>query len=107
MSRNIADELVASMEQAVDMMQGKKKAGHVWTPADIDVKSIRQKRELSQAAFARRYGFSVGAVRDWEQRRRRPEKAARTLLLLIQRESEAVERVLNAIPNIGRHHSSL
>lgn len=51
---------------------------------------------LSQRAFAERYGFSAAAVRDWEQGRRTPEKAARTLLMLIDREPEAVERVLGA-----------
>ncbi|GBR61476.1 XRE family transcriptional regulator [Acetobacter senegalensis DSM 18889] len=41
-----------------------------------------------------RYGFSAAAVRDWEQKRRTPEKAARTLLMLIDKEPQAVERVL-------------
>lgn len=40
---------------------------------------------LTREAFANHYGFSRNAVRDWEQGVRRPEKAARTLLLVIDR----------------------
>ncbi|MDR3506858.1 MAG: helix-turn-helix domain-containing protein [Caulobacteraceae bacterium] len=63
-------------------------------PADIDVHAIRQAQELTQEAFAKRYGFSAAVVRNWEQGRRRPNQAARILLMLIQNEPEAVRRVL-------------
>ncbi|MBB2205900.1 helix-turn-helix domain-containing protein [Gluconacetobacter takamatsuzukensis] len=92
---NIADELVASMAQAVEIMEGRMKPGRVWTPpATVDVRQIRAKTGLTREAFANHYGFSRNAVRDWEQGVRRPEKAARTLLLVIDREPQAVERVL-------------
>ena len=41
-------------------------------PRAIDVKAIRRRAGLTQPAFAASYGFSVAAVRDWEQGRRRP-----------------------------------
>jgi putative transcriptional regulator len=66
----------------------------VYVPTDIDVKAIRQKLGLSQEAFALRFGFSSAAVRDWEQRRRRPEQAARVLLMVIDEAPQTVERVL-------------
>ena len=87
---NISDELLASMEQAVGIAEGAVKPGRVWTPPEINVADIRKRTGLSQV----RYGFSAAAVRDWEQKRRTPEKAARTLLMLIDREPQAVERVL-------------
>ena len=59
------------------------------------VAAIRRRTGLSQERFARRFGFSPAAVRDWEQKRRRPEAAARTLLIVIDREMEAVERALS------------
>ena len=72
-----------------------KVASRVWAPpTSVDVKAIRGRTGLSQVSFARRYGFSPDAVRDWEQGRRRPEQAARTLLMVIDKEPEAVERVL-------------
>lgn len=94
---NISDELLASMEQAVGIAEGRVKPGRIWTPPEINVTDIRKRTGLSQVRFATRYGFTPGAVRDWEQGRRTPEKAARTLLLLIDREPQAVERALSCI----------
>jgi putative transcriptional regulator len=68
----------------------------IHVPDSVDVKAIRQKLGLSQAVFARRYGFSAARVRDWEQGRSRPDGAVRAYLLVIQREPEAVERALAA-----------
>jgi len=63
-------------------------------PGEIDVKAIRQKLGLSQEVFALRFGFSPAAVRDWEQGRQQPEKAARVLLLVIDEAPQTVERAL-------------
>lgn len=63
-------------------------------PAEVDVKAIRRRMGLTQAAFAARFGFTLSAVREWEQWRRRPEASARVLLKVIEREPEAVERAL-------------
>ena len=62
------------------------------TPEQI--RAIRARSRLTQTGFADRYGFSAAAVRDWEQGRRTPQGAARTLMLLIDRHPEAVENVL-------------
>ena len=67
-------------------------------PDIVDVRGIRAATGLSQEAFAMRYGFSVAAVRDWEQDRRQPEQAARTLLLVIAHNPGAVEDALRAVP---------
>jgi putative transcriptional regulator len=40
-------------------------------------------------------------MRDWEQRRRSPDPAARTLLQVIDREPEAVDRALAASARSG------
>ncbi|MEE8586148.1 MAG: helix-turn-helix domain-containing protein [Acidobacteriota bacterium] len=64
-------------------------------PEDIDVRAIRLKRKMSQAAFAQVYGFALDALQDWEQGRRRPNRSARILLAVIDREPEAVERALS------------
>jgi putative transcriptional regulator len=63
-------------------------------PADVDVKAIRTGMHMSQEAFARRFGFSLAAVRDWEQHRRQPEQAARVLLLVIAHNPTAVTDAL-------------
>jgi putative transcriptional regulator len=66
----------------------------VHVPADVDVQMIRRKLHLSQSEFASRFGISPGTLRDWEQHRKRPEGPARVLLMVIDREPEAVRRAL-------------
>ena len=63
-------------------------------PAKIDVRKIRARLGLSQEAFAETYGFALSAVRDWEQGRRKPERSARILLKIVDKEPEAVTRAL-------------
>jgi putative transcriptional regulator len=59
-----------------------------------DVRALRTRLGLSQEAFARRFGFSVDAVRQYESHRRTPTGPARTLLRVIAREPDAVTRAL-------------
>ena len=68
----------------------------VHVPKTVDVKDIRQKTGLSQDAFARKFGFTAAAVRDWEQGRRQPEQAARVLLRVIAHNPDAVTAALAA-----------
>ena len=87
--------ILAGLDEAAAYMRGKEVPGlRVHVPAEIDVRAIRGRLGLTQAAFAARFGFSMGAVRDWEQKRRRPEASARILLTVIDREPEAVRRAL-------------
>lgn len=65
-------------------------------PGAVDVRAIRARAQLSQEAFARRFGFAISAIRDWEQGRRTPEGPARTLLLIVDRHPALVEAVLDA-----------
>jgi putative transcriptional regulator len=61
-----------------------------------NIKRIRKSLKLSQAGFALRFGFGVAALRDWEQGRRNPDRAARILLSVIEHEPKAVDRALEA-----------
>jgi putative transcriptional regulator len=63
-------------------------------PARIDVARVRAKLGLSQKRFADRFGLDVTAVQAWEQGRRQPDRAARVLLTIIDREPAAVQRAL-------------
>ena len=49
------------------------------------VSSIRERTGLSQSQFARLLGVSVRTLQEWEQGRRAPSGAARTLLAVAQR----------------------
>ena len=68
----------------------------VHVPFEVDVKAIRRKLGMTQAEFARSFGFGLDAVQNWEQGRRRPEGAARAFLKVIDREPDAVRRALAA-----------
>jgi len=92
---NAGSRILDSVRQARAYARGETSEGFVvHVPDDIDVKAIRTGLGLSQDAFARRFGLSPAAIRDWEQRRRQPEQAARVLLLVIARHPEIVDRVL-------------
>jgi putative transcriptional regulator len=55
-----------------------------------DVVSVREKTGLSQSRFAALLGVSVRTLQDWEQGRRAPSGAARTLLLVAERNPRAL-----------------
>jgi putative transcriptional regulator len=58
-----------------------------------DVRQIREKTGLSQIRFAKLLGVSVRTLQDWEQGRRAPSGAARTLLLIADQDPKALLRV--------------
>lgn len=88
--------VMQGLREALAHAEGAADAGayRVHVPTRVDVKAIRGKLGLSQAAFAARFGFPKATVEDWEQGRRQPETSARVLLKVIDREPEAVERAL-------------
>ena len=49
------------------------------------VRAVRERTGLSQARFAQLLGVSVRTLQEWEQGRRVPSGAARTLLLVAQK----------------------
>ena len=88
--------LIASAKEMVAHAKGEVKLTEyeVRLPPQVDVLAIRRRLKLSQAEFARRFGFSPRAVQDWEQGRRKPETAARAYLLVIASDPKAVDRAL-------------
>src|SRR5271165_42937 len=63
-------------------------------PSPAQVRALRAKLGLSQAQFARRFGFTLDTVQQYEQGRRRPSGPASTLLRVIEADPEAVVRAL-------------
>jgi putative transcriptional regulator len=58
------------------------------------VRALRARLGLSQAQFARRFGFTLDTVQQYEQGRRRPSGPASTLLRVIEADPESVVRAL-------------
>ena len=58
--------------------------------------AARQRSGLSQARFAALLGVSVRTLQEWEQGRRQPSGAARTLLKVAERYPEVLREVAEA-----------
>lgn len=94
---NPGERIIAGLEDALVFAKGKRgkrRVHKVTVPRRVDVKAIRKQLGLTQAQFANTFGFTLHAVRNWEQGKRTPEGAARVLLLVISREPAAVVRAL-------------
>ena len=63
-------------------------------PSPEQVRALRARLGLTQAQFARRFGFTLDTVQQYEQGRRRPSGPASTLLRVIKADPDAVERAL-------------
>ena len=96
MSKRAFDKIMQGVEEARAYLEGTadKRRYRVHVPEKVDVKKIRRRLGLSQEIFAHTYGFALSAVRDWEQGRRKPERSARILLKIVEKEPEAVSRAL-------------
>jgi len=60
----------------------------------VNVRRLRDRLGLTQEEFAVRYRIPVGTLRDWEQRRKRPDAPARAYLTVIARDPHAVATLL-------------
>ena len=81
--RNIGTEILEGIRE---IKRGQ--PGRVTTlPA---VSTIRERSGLSQARFSELLGVSVRTLQEWEQGRRSPSGAARTLLLIAARDPKAL-----------------
>jgi putative transcriptional regulator len=84
--RNVGREILAGLREI--------KRGETGRVINVPkVSSIRQKTGLSQARFASVLGVSVRTLQDWEQGRRAPSGAARTLLIMVDRNPTALLEV--------------
>jgi len=89
------DRILKSAQQALAFAEGEKDHGCVvHIPEEIDVRRIRKKLDMSQKAFAEYFGVNLRTVQDWEQGRRVPSGPSRNFLFVIDKEPEAVRRVL-------------
>lgn len=91
-----AKELIQSANEALAIAEGRAEPAAVFVPETVDVAGIRKRQRLSQAAFAKRYGLPPGTVRDWEQKRRQPDRAAMLLLKVIEQAPDLVARAIRA-----------
>jgi len=89
--RNIADELLQAVR---DIKSGQ--VGRTSTVAVSPVSAARQRSGLSQQEFARLLGVSTRTLQEWEQNRRQPSGAAKSLIMIAIRHPEILKEVLAA-----------
>jgi len=96
MTKAAFDKIKAGLEDAEAYLAGagEKSQYRIHVPAQVNVRKIRMELGLSQESFAHTYGFALSAVRDWEQGRRQPDRSARILLKVVEKEPDAVTRAL-------------
>ena len=97
---SFAEDLIQSAKEAIAIAKGETEPAGIFIPERVDVAAVRRKQGLSQAVFATRYGLPLGTLRDWEQDRRSPDRAAVLLLSLIDREPEFVASTLASPANL-------
>ena len=85
MSREGA-ELLQAVEQMNNGMQGR-----MYTKEQLLAVSARRSVDLTQREFAKLLDVSIDTVQDWEQGRRSPRGAAKTLLRIVQSNPEVLE----------------
>lgn len=93
MDKKNFNSIVRGLEQAASHAKGARKgfrATKVTVPDEVDVKAIRGKLEMTQREFSETFGFTLDAVKSWEIKRREPERSARILLRVIERNPRAV-----------------
>lgn len=88
------DMIMEGLDDVDAFLGGEREGFAVHIPEEVDVKAIRNRLNLSQPKFAATFGFSVGRVRDWEQKRFPIDAPSRVFLTVIDREPAAVLRAL-------------
>lgn len=87
------DDIRESLEEVLAHQRGEPLRGKLHHA--VPVAAIRERLGITQEDLARLIDASVSTVRAWEQGRRVPTGTARTLLLVLDKEPEAVLRALD------------
>ena len=90
MKKGDFEKLAASIKEAGEIKAGQKKPSRVYEIKPPEIKTVRQKLNVSQTQFALMIGVSVRTLQNWEQGRRKPEGPAKALLQIASRNPSAV-----------------
>ncbi len=87
-SRDIGQEILQGMREI--------KAGRIgrrYTTESFPIVRAREKSGLSQAKFAELLGVSIRTIQDWEQGRREPNAAAKTLIKVAELHPSVLRKI--------------
>ena len=88
--RDLGQELLESVRQT---QQGQE--GYVHCVEVAPATSARLRMKLSQREFAAMLGVSVRTMQDWEQGRRQPTGAARSLIAIAENHPEILREIVD------------
>ncbi|MCJ8272854.1 MAG: helix-turn-helix domain-containing protein [Psychrosphaera sp.] len=80
-----------TLDAVLDIKAGN--VGCVETVELLPVVEARQKSGLSQSRFAELLGVSVRTLQDWEQGRRKPSRAAKSLIQIAKQRPDVLREV--------------
>lgn len=87
-SRDIGKEILQGIR---DIKSGR--VGRRYTTESYPIVRAREKSGLSQAKFAEMLGVSVRTLQDWEQGRREPNAAAKTLIKVAELHPSVLRKI--------------
>lgn len=96
MKKENFDKLVASVKEAGEIKAGRIAPSRVFKIDPVEIKSVREKLNVSQNDFALMIGVSVRTLQNWEQGRRQPEGPAKALLRVASRNPSAILDALHS-----------
>ena len=96
MKKEHFEKLVTSIKEAGEIKAGHKAPSRVYEIKPPEIKTVREKLNVSQNEFALMIGVSVRTLQNWEQGRRKPEGPAKALLRIASRNPSAVLDALHS-----------
>ena len=94
MEKNLFDDLVQSLGEAMAIAKGETQASRQFEIALLDVKTIRERAGVSQSELARLMRVSEKTIQRWERHQRKPGGPAVALLKVLQVAPEIVTKIL-------------
>ena len=96
MNDKMFNELLESVNEAGQILKGKKKPSRSFDFPELEVKKIREKMGLTQFRFAMLIGVSKRTLENWEQGRRKPTGPANALLRALNADPKHVVEALHS-----------
>ena len=90
-TRDVGQEILQGI---TDIKAGK--VGRRYTVDSFGIVRAREKSSLTRAEFAKLLGVSVRTLQDWEQGRREPNAAARTLIKVAEKHPKVLRNLVES-----------
>lgn len=95
MEEDTFNELLESVKEGDKILKGEIKPSRYFKIEPLEIKKIRSATGKTQKSFAEMIGVNINTLRNWEQGRRQPEGPARTLLKIVSKYPDIVQKALS------------